>query len=509
MSATRSSSTRTSPISAAFPQTTFSQPGGSPASVLELREQQRRERRLRRGLQHDRAARGEGRRDLVGDEVEGEVERRDGSDDSDRNPERERDLPGAGGRRVHRDDVSGELPGLDRRHRERGGRARRLDAGGLDRLPCLGRDRPRDLVRALVHEPSRPLEDRGPLVGRKRLRQRSLGGVDGAPRDARVALRDAARARAVVGRAHVDPVARLDPLATDEELPLGRGRRHPRKCNPSSRAARHALREVRRGQHRVPGRRRGAARPRVRLRLGLESRPHVAGAVVRTLPPQARVVLAADPLRQAGYGPVRPRAGGRPAHARGSAWTTSAPSWTPRRRAGGAARPLRGWPDVPPLRGHVSGAHRRARADRDLRAASRRARLSVRRRARGIRRLPSRRSRDGWGGAVGLEARAPSLVDDDAVPDLVVGLPAHEREPGCGTGAHADERGDRRAPGARDDRRPDPRRAPHRRPIASRRGRSLPRGADPWREARRASRRSTTFRSSETRTRSSTRSRSS
>ncbi len=193
MSATRSSSTRTSPISAAFPQTTFSQPGGSPASVLELREQQRRERRLRRRLQHDRAARGEGRRDLVGDEVEGEVERRDGSDDSDRNPQRERDLPDAGGRRVHRDDVSGELPGLDRRHRERRGRARRLDAGGLDRLPCLGRDRPRHLVRALVHEPSRPLEDRGPLVGRKRLRQRSLGGVDCAPRDARVALRDAAR----------------------------------------------------------------------------------------------------------------------------------------------------------------------------------------------------------------------------------------------------------------------------------------------------------------------------
>ena len=51
---------------------------------LELGEEKRGERRLRRRLQDDRAAGGERRRDLVRDEVEREVERRDRADDADR-----------------------------------------------------------------------------------------------------------------------------------------------------------------------------------------------------------------------------------------------------------------------------------------------------------------------------------------------------------------------------------------------------------------------------------------
>src|SRR5881227_2974117 len=58
---TRSSSTRTSPISA-----------------------EGRERRLAGGLEHDRAARGEGGSQLVRDEVAREVEGRDRADDPDR-----------------------------------------------------------------------------------------------------------------------------------------------------------------------------------------------------------------------------------------------------------------------------------------------------------------------------------------------------------------------------------------------------------------------------------------
>ena len=34
----------------------------------------------------------------------------------------------------------------------------------------------------------------------------------------------------------------------------------------------------------------------------------------------------------------------------------------------------------------------------------------------------------GWGGAVGIEARAPSMLDDRAVSDVVGDLPSHERE---------------------------------------------------------------------------------
>ena len=52
--------------------------------LLQLGEQQRGQRRLARRLEHDRAARGERRRELVRDEVEREVERADRADDPDR-----------------------------------------------------------------------------------------------------------------------------------------------------------------------------------------------------------------------------------------------------------------------------------------------------------------------------------------------------------------------------------------------------------------------------------------
>ena len=146
MSFTRSSSTRTSPISAAGPVRTLSQPGGQARLVLELGEEQRRQRRLGSGLEHDGAARSERRRDLVRDEVEREVEGGDRSHDADRPAERERELADARLRRVHRHDVSGELPRLDGRERVRRHRASGLDAGGLHRLAGLGADRLRHLV---------------------------------------------------------------------------------------------------------------------------------------------------------------------------------------------------------------------------------------------------------------------------------------------------------------------------------------------------------------------------
>ena len=134
ISLTRSSPTRTSPISDAGPTTTLSQPPGSPASSSSSARKQRRERRLARGLQHDGAAGGERGRDLVRDEVAGEVERRDRSDDADRLAQREAELSLARLRAVHRDHLAGELAGLDRGERVGRHRARSLDARRLDRL---------------------------------------------------------------------------------------------------------------------------------------------------------------------------------------------------------------------------------------------------------------------------------------------------------------------------------------------------------------------------------------
>ena len=155
------------------------QPSGGQAGLhLELGEKQRGQRRLRRRLQHHGAAGGERRRDLVRHEVEREVERRDRPDDPDRHAQRERDLAGACRRRVHRNDVAGELARLDRGHREGGHGARRLDSGSLHRLPGLGGDRPSDLLAVLVDQTGGAVEDRSTLVRRKRVGHGSRGGVD-------------------------------------------------------------------------------------------------------------------------------------------------------------------------------------------------------------------------------------------------------------------------------------------------------------------------------------------
>ena len=84
ISATRSSSTRTSPISADGPTSTFSQPGGSPASCSSSARKSAESGVCDRGLEDDGAAGRERGGDLVRDEVEREVERADRADDADR-----------------------------------------------------------------------------------------------------------------------------------------------------------------------------------------------------------------------------------------------------------------------------------------------------------------------------------------------------------------------------------------------------------------------------------------
>ena len=163
-----------------------------PCLGLELGEQQRRQRRLRRRLQHHRAAGREGGRELVGDEVEREVERADRTDDAEGQAERERELPLAGLRRVHRHHVTGELARLDGRRRVGRDCPLRLDACCLHGLSGLGGDRPRNLVVALAQHRRDAVEDRCALVCRQRLDHRALSRVDGTARLVRAGFGDAA-----------------------------------------------------------------------------------------------------------------------------------------------------------------------------------------------------------------------------------------------------------------------------------------------------------------------------
>ena len=74
---------------------------------------------------------------------------------------------------------------------------------------------------------TRNLDNSNPLrVGRKRVAHRRLRGVDRAARLVGTALRDASDELAGKRRAHLDPLARLDPLAVDKEHPLRRCRGH-------------------------------------------------------------------------------------------------------------------------------------------------------------------------------------------------------------------------------------------------------------------------------------------
>jgi hypothetical protein len=63
-------------------------------------------------------------------------------------------------------------------------------------------------------------EDLRPLVRRQGLAHRPLGRVDRLPRLGGARLRDAADDLARVRRMDLDPVACLDPLSADEQLPF-------------------------------------------------------------------------------------------------------------------------------------------------------------------------------------------------------------------------------------------------------------------------------------------------
>ena len=200
--------------------------------MLELCEEERRERGLRRGLEDDGAAGRERGGDLVRDEVEREVERADRADDPDREAHGEGELALTGLRGVHGDHLARELPRLDGGHRVGRHRAGDLDPGRLERLARLRGDLARGLVGPASERARDADEDLRPLVRRERLAHRALGRVDRGPGLRCARLRDPGDERAVVGGRDVDPFAGLDPLTVEEELPLGRRRGHSSTLRP-------------------------------------------------------------------------------------------------------------------------------------------------------------------------------------------------------------------------------------------------------------------------------------
>ena len=226
ISLTRSSSTRTSPIAPAEPETTLIQPGGRPASSSRFARKSADSGSGGRRLQHDRAPGGERGRDLVRDEVQGEVERRDRTDDPDRQPQREGELPRAGGRCVHRHHLAGELSRLDGGEGIGRHRALRLDPRGLQRLTRLGGDDPGRLLPALVQQPGGRIEDPRPLVGRQRLAHRPLRRIERPPGLIGASSRDPGDGVAGERRAHLGPLARLHRAAVDQERMVGVDGRH-------------------------------------------------------------------------------------------------------------------------------------------------------------------------------------------------------------------------------------------------------------------------------------------
>ncbi len=149
------------------------------------------------------------------DEVERKVERADRADDPDRTAQREGELPLAGLGGVHRHHLAGKLAGFHggegvRRHRARG-----LDTRRLQRLTGLIGDHARDLLVAAAETCRDANEDLCTLVCGQRVLHRPLRRIDRAARFVCARFCHTPDDVAGVGRAHLEPVARVDPLTAD------------------------------------------------------------------------------------------------------------------------------------------------------------------------------------------------------------------------------------------------------------------------------------------------------
>ncbi len=149
---------------------TENMPGGQVGLGQQLAEQQRGQRGRRRRLEHDRGADRDRRGDLVRDQVEREVERRDAQHRPARHAADQRDPAGRGRVGVEPLQLAGEAPGLLGRPPERRHRAADLGARPLQRLAVLGGDQLGDLVGPLGEPAGDVVEGRRPRVRGQRAR---------------------------------------------------------------------------------------------------------------------------------------------------------------------------------------------------------------------------------------------------------------------------------------------------------------------------------------------------
>src|SRR4029079_7638534 len=93
-------------------------------------------------------------------------------------------------------------------------------------------DRLGDLVVALFQERGDAVENGGALVRRERRAHGVLRGIESLPRVLGARPRDAGHGLAGIRRIHVLPVAGLDPLTVEEELPLLNRHSHRTSIQP-------------------------------------------------------------------------------------------------------------------------------------------------------------------------------------------------------------------------------------------------------------------------------------
>ena len=140
-------------------------------------EEERGQRRRGGGLEHDRVARREGRRDLPGEHQQREVPRDDLRGDAERpgDPARERVLELVRPARV--------VPEVGRRERD-------VDVAALlDRLAGVHRFEDGELAAALLEDPRDPEQVLGALAARERAPRPGLGAARGADRLVRIGRR--------------------------------------------------------------------------------------------------------------------------------------------------------------------------------------------------------------------------------------------------------------------------------------------------------------------------------
>ena len=163
----------------------------------DLGQLQRRDRRLPGGLEDDRVAGGDRRPELVGDEVEREVEGADRADDAVGDAQHHAELAGARRGGLHRHRAAGQLARLDRGEGQRVDAALGLDRRRLQRLAGLGGDRQRQVLdsRSPTSSAARSSIAARSCWGKSAGLEGLVRGLDGPVDQRRVALRRPGRPR--------------------------------------------------------------------------------------------------------------------------------------------------------------------------------------------------------------------------------------------------------------------------------------------------------------------------